>query len=152
MREFHGSASARLDASADQVFGLLTDVHRLPEWNRAIERVAEAPDAALTAGDEWLVVMHPPHLPSWGSRSTVQELDANAHTFAYRTVNADGNPSWSDWRWSVEAGDGGSEVTVTWDVHLETFDRRWFGGPLRRRGLRHEVAASLPALAAACDA
>jgi uncharacterized protein YndB with AHSA1/START domain len=152
MREFHGSARARVDATADEVFELITDVDRLPEWNRAIERIAEAPARALTEGDEWQVVMHPPHLPSWGSRSTVVEIDPGTRTFAYRTVNADGNPSYAQWRWEVEPEGGSSRVTVSWDVYLKTVDRRWLGGPIRRRGLRHEVAASLPALAAACGA
>jgi hypothetical protein len=150
MHEFHGSATAQVDATVDAVYDLITDVDRLPEWNRAIERIDERPDDALAVGDEWLVRMHPPHLPAWGSRSTVEEIDPAAHTFAYRTVNADGNPSFAQWRWHVEPADGATTVTVTWDVHLETLDRRWFAGPLRRRGLRHEVAASLPAIERAC--
>ena len=149
MQEFHGSATARVDASPDAVFELITDLDRLPEWNDAIESVVEKP-AALTTGAEWLVVMHPPHLPSWKSRSTVEELDQATRTFAYRTVNADGNPSYARWRWEVAPMDATSQVSVTWDVYLKTLDRRLLAGPLRRRGLRREVAASLPAMAPFC--
>jgi uncharacterized protein YndB with AHSA1/START domain len=150
MQEFHGSVTAQVDAPSEAVFGLITDVERLPEWNDAIERVVEQP-AALTEGAEWLVVMHPPHLPRWQSRSTVQEIDAEARRFAYRTVNADGNPSYALWRWEVEPSDASSRVTVTWDVFLKTADRRWFAGPIRKRGLRREVAASMPSLERCCQ-
>jgi uncharacterized protein YndB with AHSA1/START domain len=149
MHEFHGSATAHLEATPEAVFELITDVGRLPEWNDAIESVAEQPPD-VAEGAEWLVVMHPAHLPRWRSRSTAQEIDRDKRRFAYRTVNADGNPSYAVWHWQVDPADDGSEVTVTWDVFLKTADRRWLAGPLRRRGLRHEVAASLPAIDRAC--
>jgi hypothetical protein len=47
---------------------------------------------------------------------------------------------------------GGAEVTVTWDCYLKTFDRRVFGGPLRKRQLSHEVPGSLRAIASAFGA
>ncbi len=150
MHEFHGTATAEVAASADAVFDLITDVDRLPEWNRAIERVVETPEA-LAPGVEWLVVMHPPHIGTWQSRSTVEEIDPATRTFAYRTVNANGNPSYVEWRWEVAPTGGASQVSVTWDVYLKTLDRRLLAGPLRRRGLRREVAASLPAIELACQ-
>ena len=149
MQEFHGSVTARVDAAPEAVFGLITDLDRLPEWNDAIESVEEKP-SALSEGAEWLVVMHPPHLPRWKSRSTVEEIDPVAHRFAYRTVNADGNPSYALWRWEVEPMDAAAQVTVSWDVFLKTVDRKLLAGPLRRRGLRREVAASMPALERSC--
>ena len=36
MKEFHGEACLTVEAAPQQVFELLTDVDRLPEWNRAI--------------------------------------------------------------------------------------------------------------------
>ena len=149
MHEFHGSATVHLEATPEAVFELITDVGRLPEWNDAIESVAEQPPE-LAEGAEWLVVMHPARLMRWQSRSTAQEIDRDKRRFAYRTVNADGNPSYAVWHWQVNPADDGSEVMVTWDVFLKTADRRWLAGPLRRRGLRHEVAASLPAIDRAC--
>jgi hypothetical protein len=38
---------------------------------------------------------------------------------------------------------------VTWDVYLKTVDRRFFGGPLRKRQLAREVPDSLTAMAGA---
>ncbi len=58
MQEIHGTASGRVTAAPDAVFRLITDVDRLPDWNRAIEVVvAPAPD--LAPGVEWVVKMHP---------------------------------------------------------------------------------------------
>ena len=148
MREIHGPASDRVDADADAVFRLITDVERLPEWNGAIECVVERP-AELTAGAEWIVKMHPNRMMSWQSRSTVEDIDRDQHRFSFRTVNADGNPSYTDWKWEITPLETGADVSVTWDVHLETIDRRLLAGPIRQRQLRKEVAASLHAIEAA---
>jgi uncharacterized protein YndB with AHSA1/START domain len=142
MKEFEGRAEVHIAAEPQSVFDLITDVDKLPSWNKAIEAVSERPPA-LTAGAEWVVVMHPPRMPRWKSRSRVEEVDRAGLRFAYRTRNEDGNPSYVDWRWEVAGGRGGSEVTVTWDVHLETIDRRLLAGPIRRRQLAREVPASL---------
>ena len=143
MREFHGTATGRVDATPEAVFDVITDVGRLPEWNDAIESVTERPPA-LTEGAEWVVVMHPARMPRWKSRSRVEEIDRHALRFAYRTRNEDGNPSWAVWHWSIKPQDSAAQVTVDWEVHLETLDRRWLAGPIRSRQLRKEVAASLP--------
>ncbi len=146
MQEIHGTATQTIAGEPDEVFRLLTDVGRLPDWNRAIERVVE-PAADLVPGAEWVVKMHPSRGVSWLSRSRVEELDRGGRRFRYRTWNADGNPSYSDWTWEVSAAD--ARVTVTWDVHLKTLDRKLLAGPIRQRQLRKEVAASLTALDAA---
>jgi hypothetical protein len=49
MDEIHGPASVRVAATPQAVFGLITDVGRLPERNAAIEAVATRP-AALAEG------------------------------------------------------------------------------------------------------
>lgn len=148
MDEFHGRASARVDATPEAVFDLITDIARLPEWNAAIEAVVERPPA-LTDGAEWTIKMHPPRLPSWKSISRLEELDRSHFRFAYETRNADGNPSYVKWAWEVaDAGDG-AEVTVMWDVYLKTFDRRVLAGPMRKRQLAREVPQSLTAMGAA---
>ena len=148
MDEIHGRASARVDATPQAVFDFITDVSRLPEWNRAIEKVVEQP-AALTQGAAWIVRMHPPHTPSWGSISRVEELDPDGRRFAYETRNTDGNPSYAKWAWTITGSGDGADVTVTWDVYLKTFDRRALAGPLRKRMLAREVPNSLIALASA---
>ena len=145
MQEIHGTASARVDAAPGAVFGLITDIDRLPEWNAAIESVIERP-SELAAGSEWVVKMHPARGMSWKSRSSVEEIDPEALRFAYRTVNADGNPSYALWKWEIVGVDSGANVTVSWDVYLKTWDRKLLAGPIRQRQLRKEVAASLVAM------
>ncbi len=95
--------------------------------------------------------MHPPHVPSWGSVSWVEELDRGKLRFAYETRNTDGNPSYTKWAWELVGGRDGTEITVTWAVYLKTFDRRVLAGPLRKRQLRKEVAASLASLSTLVD-
>jgi len=151
MDEIHGRASLQVDATPQAVFDLITDVGRLPEWNIAIERVLERP-LALAEGAEWTIKMHPPRTPAWTSISRVEDLDRAALRFAYETRNGDGNPSYTKWAWAVTGASGGAQVTVTWDVYLKTADRRYFGGPLRKRQLAREVPNSLAALASAVTA
>ena len=148
MDEFQGRASVRVDATPQAVFDLITDVDRLPEWNNAIERVLKRPPE-LAEGVEWTIKMHPPRLPSWTSISRVEELDRSRLRFAYETRNGDGNPSYLKWAWEVTGRDGGAEVTVTWHAYLKTADRRYFGGPMRKRQLAREVPNSLTAMAGA---
>jgi uncharacterized protein YndB with AHSA1/START domain len=146
MKQFHGTAMAVIDDSPTAVFDLITNLDRLTEWNDAIEKVEERP-VLLTEGSTWTVKMRPRRAPSWGSISRVHTFDPSALRFAYETRNTDGNPSYTNWTWQVSPRDDGSEVTVRWECHLATLDRRLFAGPLRRRGLAHEVPRSLSRLA-----
>ena len=83
---------------------------------------------------------------TWQSRSRVADIDTDTRRFMYRTWNADGNPSYTDWKWEVVSLDSDAQVTVSWDVYLKTLDRKLLAGPIRQRQLRKEVAASLLAL------
>jgi uncharacterized protein YndB with AHSA1/START domain len=146
VREIHDTAEAIVDADASVVFDLITTLKRLPEWNAAVEQVIELPDS-LTPGATWTVEMHPSKLLRWKSVSTLLELDTDALCFSYRTVNADGNPSYTLWKWDVTPNAATVKVSVRWDVYLETLDRRLVAGPIRKRQLRAEVATSLKAIA-----
>lgn len=145
MQEIHGTAMGDVNAAPDATFRLITDIGRLPEWNRAIERVVE-PASDLIPGTEWVVMMHPSRGMSWQSRSRVEEFDQDVRRFRYRTWNADGNPSYTDWKWEVVPLDSMAQVSVSWDVFLKTLDRKLLAGPIRQRQLRKEVAESLQAL------
>jgi Polyketide cyclase / dehydrase and lipid transport len=145
MQEIHGTATGSVNAAADPTFRLITDIERLPDWNRAIERVVEpAPD--LSPGSEWVVKMHPSRGMSWQSCSRIEEIDSDTRRFRYRTWNTDGNPSYADWKWEVVPLESTAQVSVSWDVYLKTLDRKWLAGPIRQRQLRKEVAESLRAL------
>jgi uncharacterized protein YndB with AHSA1/START domain len=147
MNQFEGRATTRVDAPAHAVFDLITDIDRLPTWNNAIERIVDRP-GTLDAGTEWVVVMHPPRLPRWNSRSRVQEIDRDRLRFSYETQSDDGNPSFARWTWQVVTDGEGAAVEVCWDVHPETIGRKLFAARLRWKGLAREVPASLAALEA----
>jgi uncharacterized protein YndB with AHSA1/START domain len=147
MREIHDEAEVIIAGDPRMIFETITDLERLPEWNGAIEQVIDRP-ARLTTGAAWTVEMHPVRPMRWKSVSTLQELDAEGLCFTYRTVNADGNPSYALWSWKLTPTPSGVQVSVRWDIYLKTLDRRLFAGPIRRRQLRKEVAASLATLAA----
>ena len=144
MREFHGAATTRVSASAREVFDLITDLDRLPEWNQAIERILEHPEA-LTPGAEWVVVMHPSGTPRWKSRSHLEEIEPCAR-LVYRSHSEDTNPSYARWQWEITPAHDGVQVTVSWDGHPKTIGRKLIAAPIRRRMLEREVAASLDAL------
>lgn len=142
-----GRATTVISASPDVVFRTLIDIDRLPSWNGAMSAVIERPPT-LEAGADWVVEFHALG-QTWRSRSTVEELDAAARRFAYRSRTDDGNPSEALWTWHVTDDPGGSQVTLTWALHPRTFWRRVLLARIRARQLaRTEVPASLAALAA----
>ena len=141
--------TAAVDAPADAVFATLTDLDRLPEWNRAITAVVERPER-LEPGAEWVVRMHALG-QSWASRSKLLDHDPDARRFRYRSCTDDGNPSWAEWTWAVAPIDAKrSRVTVSWVLHPKTFWRRVLLVRIRSRQLRgHELPGSLSRLTAA---
>ena len=141
----HGSVCEVVPASAEELFAVVTDVERLPEWNEIIQRVVEAP-GKLTNGAEWVVEIKA-FGQRWRSRSQVIECDAHARRFVYRTQTDDGNPSFAIWTWQIEADPAGSRVTVRWELRPKTFWRRVLLGRIRNHQLRKEVRASIPASA-----
>jgi uncharacterized protein YndB with AHSA1/START domain len=146
LRQFNGQASIHIDASPTLVFATVTDVHRLPEWNNRIPEVLEEPDGPLAEGTEWKVQMHVPPA-KWVSHARVLRYDPVQLTFQHRSDSDDGNPSYAIWTWTVTPADAGAVVNVTWDIHPETFWRRFLFAKLRRRQLVDEVSTSLHALA-----
>jgi uncharacterized protein YndB with AHSA1/START domain len=149
VKRITGRASAHVDAPPDRVFDVITDLGRLPAWNRRMLDVVTVPHE-LREGSEWVV-----RLQVFGrrftSRSHVIELDRAARRFVHRSKPEDDNPSFTVWTWRVEPAGGGSTVTVEWDMRPVTLVRRWVMAPVRDRHMRRgEAAASLAALARVC--
>lgn len=138
------SARSRLAAPPEQVFNLVTDVSRLPSWNRAITEVVEAPER-LEPGSVWRVRLHALG-QSWVSASTVLAIDPKGGRFSYRSQTDDGNPSFADWDWRVDPDDDGSTVTVTVELNPLTFWRKHVLVRIRRPVLSKEIRDSLSAL------
>jgi uncharacterized protein YndB with AHSA1/START domain len=95
LTEFGGSVSADVDAPADDVFALLTDISRLPEWNARIRRVLEPAPAPLAPGVEWVVQMQMAGA-RWPSRSTAVTHDPGRRLFEHTSRSDDGNPLTAD--------------------------------------------------------
>ncbi len=133
-----------MEASSAAVFARVTDIARLPEWNRAIPEVLELPPQ-MTAGSVWKVRLHALG-QSWVSKSTVVELDETGRRFRHRSQTDDGNASYADWEWEVTPEGTGATVRVTVDLHPLTFWREYLLVHVRRPALRREMRASLLAL------
>ena len=141
------SASRILDASADDVFFVITDISRLPEWNMAISAVIDRPER-VKVGEHWVVEMHALG-KRWHSRSVVEVLDPTGRCFAYRSATDDANPSYALWTWVVADHAAGALVTVACELHPRTFWRRVLLVRIRSRQLAHvELTESLAALEA----
>lgn len=139
------AADVVIPADPDATFRAITDIGGLPAWNDAVTSVVDAP-LELVDGCEWVVELHALG-QSWHSRSILTNLEPGARRFGYRSCTDDGNPSWADWQWSVDAHPGGARVTVRWDLHPITFWRKVILVHIRRRQLaRTEIPASLAAL------
>ena len=141
------SATARIESAPADVFRTVTDIRRLPEWNKGIVEVVELPDQ-LQEGSLWKVRIRAMG-QSWVSKSTLTELDPQSGRFAYRSQSDDGNPSFADWAWHVEPDGARTRVTVTVDLNPLTFWRKYLLVKVRRTGLRKEMHESLTALESA---
>jgi hypothetical protein len=145
LTEFHGTETARLTAPASDVFDLLVDVRRLPEWNAHIDHVIDAPAAPLGEGTEWVVEMRAMG-SRWPSRARALLVDPAAGAFEHRSVTDDGNPSYVLWSWQVTPRDDGSTLSVTWVVHPRSFWRKLVLARVRRGYLAAEVRESVAGL------
>lgn len=144
-----GSVSVELPAGADDVFALVTDVARLPEWNERIVAL-ESPPGPLTVGERWTVRVDLPG-KRFASESEVLELDPRQRRFAHRSKPVDANPSFSVWTWEVTPTAGGCRVQVSWTLEPRTFGRRLVT-VVRSRMLPAEVTTSIQRLGAVVGA
>lgn len=145
MKPLRGAVTERLRASPDEVFDLISNVQRLPEWNEHIHHVVEAPAGPTSAGDEWVVEIRA--LASrWNSRSRIEMIDREARRLGLVSQTDDGNPSRARWVWEVTPAAGGAEVVVRWEISPKTFWRKVLLSKIRHRQLKQEVRTSLKRL------
>ena len=122
-KETAGSVRATVAAAPDDLFDAVTDIGQLASWNDRIEGL-ETPAHGLAVGDRWSVRMRVLG-KRFTSMSEVLEIDREARRFSYRSKPDDENPSHTIWTWEVAAaGDGSSDVTVSWSMRPATLDRR----------------------------
>lgn len=145
MKPLQGAVTEHLRALPDEVFDLISNVHRLPEWNEHIHHVVEAPAGPTSVGDEWVVEIRA--LASrWNSRSRIETVDREARRFGLVSRSDDGNPSHARWTWEVTPASGGADVTVRWELSPKTFWRKFLLSKVRHRQLKQEVRTSLKQL------
>jgi uncharacterized protein YndB with AHSA1/START domain len=145
LTEFHGTEFVQLTAPATDVFDLLIDVDRLPEWNAHVHHVIERPDRPLASAVEWVIQMRAMGT-RWPSRSTALTVDRSTLSFEHRSCSDDGNPTYALWSWQVTPSATGSTLTVMWAVHPRSFWRKLLLARARRPVLADEVKASLAGL------
>jgi hypothetical protein len=140
--EFHGTETVQLDAAAPDVFDLLIDIDRLPEWNAHVHHVIDRPERPLEAATEWVIQMRAMG-GRWPSRARALTVDRAGLSFEHRSCSDDGNPSYALWSWQVRPSENGSALTVTWAVYPRSFWRKLLIARARRPVLAQEVRASL---------
>ena len=140
------SLTESLPVAADDLFDLLIDINRLPEWNDAINHVVSGPGGVPREGDEGVVEMRASGR-RWRSRSRAEQVDREHRLLVVRSQTDDGNPSWARWTWEVKPDEGGAEISVKWELHPKTFWRDVAGSRIRHAQLKQEVSASLQAAA-----
>jgi uncharacterized protein YndB with AHSA1/START domain len=141
MATYQARITEQLPVPPQQLFALISDVDRLPEWNAHIPRIVDRPDA-LTPGAQWVVRIRASGA-QWDSRSTLERLDRDKLELDYRSQSDDGNPSYALWRWRLTPVDGGTRAEVVYEINPKTFFRRNVFVHLRRRQLPNEVRTSL---------
>ena len=142
MKPLEGNVTERLSVPAGELFDLISNVHRLPEWNEHIHHVVEAPDGETHPGDEWVVEIRA-MASHRNSRSRIENVDREAGRFALMSQTDDGNPSYAKWEWLVTPANGQSDVRVSWQIYPKTFWRKFLLSRIRHRQLKEEVRGSL---------
>ena len=142
MPALSASITERLPVAPDDVFDLLIDIQRLPEWNDAIHRIVRGPRDVIREGDEWVVEMRASGL-RWKSRARAEQVDRERRLLVVRSTTDDDNPSWARWTWDVQPDGTGTEISVKWELHPKTFWRDVLMSRIRQAQLKREVRASL---------
>lgn len=135
------SASREVDATPEQVFELIADPARQPEWDGNDNLSSAAPDQRVHAvGDVFATTL------TMGAvrENHVVEFE-EARRIAWKPAEPGGAPVGHLWRWEVEPlGDGRSLVTHTYDWTELTDENRY---PRARATTSERLAASIDRLA-----
>ena len=129
-----------LAAPAREVFDLLIDADRLPEWNVQYHEVLRSPGRPIGLGDEWMVDLH-----AMGRRTSISsratEVNPAALHFEHRSCS-EGDASSVAWSWQVTSQQSGTSLTVSWTLGPMSVWRRLLSGR-RHSVIGQQVAASL---------
>lgn len=102
------TVSRRVSAPADVVFGLLTDVQRMPEWSPEVVASSWVGDAGEAAIGARFTGRNEIGSMSWSTKPRITDL-VEDRVFEFRVPA----PSRSTWRYELVPVDGGTVVTET---------------------------------------
>ncbi|HWJ82225.1 MAG TPA: SRPBCC family protein [Nocardioides sp.] len=96
-------AEAVVAAPPEQVWALLTDFSRMPEWSPELLRMVPLKRGGLRAG-QWYLGINRRKAVVWPTRSVVAAVEAP------RRLVWDTRSSGAQWIWELEPADGGTRV------------------------------------------
>ncbi len=100
-----------LKQSPDAVYALLTDMPNLPKWNRNMEKVEMlAPIDGKEAAREYF---------KGNMQMTVITSESTPSTHLVRTIGDNNTPFTGSWTYEIKPTDGGSEVMLTENSHVQ---------------------------------
>lgn len=105
-------AEATVDAPPELVWGILTDLSRMPEWSPELVRMVPLKPGGLRVG-QWYLGINRRRAAVWPTRNVVSLLEPG------RTIAWDTTSSGARWIWEVEAEGAGTRV-----VHRRPVPRR----------------------------
>lgn len=109
-RELH--AEAEVDAPAERVWAVLTDLRRMPAWSPELVRMVPLKPGGLRLG-QWYVGVNRRKAVVWPTRNVVVGLDPG-RTLAWETTS-----SGARWIWELEPDGAGTRI-----VHRRPVPRR----------------------------
>lgn len=147
--------SAYIDAAPDDVYALVSDVTRTPEFSPEVQRCTWLDGATGPAvGARFEAVNKVSRGPSWKNRPVITAAEPG-RLFAFaRTEPFSGTV---EWRYRFEPEGAGTRVTESYEVTRQLTRVGWFiighifGGKDRRAELRAGMETTLQRLAAAAE-
>jgi hypothetical protein len=116
--------SLHIDASPDDVYALVADVTRTPEFSPEILRCTWLDGATGPAvGARFEAVNKVMRGPSWKNRPVVTTVESGREFAFSRTEKLSGTVAW---RYRFEPEDGGTRVTESYDVTQPVSRLGWF--------------------------
>jgi hypothetical protein len=147
------ATSVVIDATPERIYELVADLPRMGEWSPEC-RVVEWLDGSTGAAEGATFIGHnrggPRGLMKWSRRGRVLTADPGR---AFAFVTEEGGKESTEWRYVLEAVEGGTRVTESYTVHWIPTWARIVDVPTNRvRELQEAMTHTLGALKRAAEA
>jgi hemerythrin-like domain-containing protein len=111
----HGHAETVVETSIDDVWRVVRDVTRVPEWSRECRHVEWADGATEAAPGARFRGTNRAGAFTWSRLNEVVAVDA-PHLFVWRTVPTPRYPDSSEWRIELAPVEGGTRIAESYEV------------------------------------